>query len=377
MRSPRFIFISNTDLRHPKGGWDGYGGKIHDIVNAHFPGVRLIDKLNPPMDRWPRIRSKVFRMAGLPANFPSYAAPRLDAFAKLVKDRLDDPEAEIVFHGATPWLHYRPMGRYHAILDCCFKTYIKVYHDVRQYSEKDIARISGMERQFLERASTVFFTTQWGIDEACREYGLTGRNMVCSGLFSTMKEGSIPVEHLAGVKDQFLMIASDFLGKGGAAICHGFQKLVKTHDRYRLLIIGDRPQGEFLQGRNVEYLGYIDKSSDEGHERLNALYRESKAILYLTKKDIAPLVIIEGALQGCPSISNRTGGIPDTIEDGVTGYLIENSEDAMYEGMMKMVSLKDEAVLSMRRNAQAFASGKFSMEQTSSKVIRALSQDGR
>jgi glycosyltransferase involved in cell wall biosynthesis len=201
--------------------------------------------------------------------------------------------------------------------------------------------------------------------------------MVCSGLFSTMKEGSIPVQDLVGVKNQFLMIASDFLGKGGAAICNSFQKLVKTHDRYRLLIIGDRPPEAFLEGMNVEYLGYIDKSSDEGHDRINTLYRESTGIVYLTKKDIAPLVIIEGALQGCPSISNRTGGIPDTIEDGVTGYLIENSEDAMYEGMMKMVSLKEDEMLTMRRNAQAFATGKFSIEQTSSKVIRALSQDGR
>jgi glycosyltransferase involved in cell wall biosynthesis len=377
MPSRRFIFISNTDLLYPKGGWDGYGGKIHDIVSRHYPGVRLIDKLNPPMGQWPRIRSKLLRMLGIPANFPSYAAPRLDAFAQLVKDRLDDPGAEIVFHGATPWLHYRPVGQYHTILDCCFKTYIKVYHDARQYSEKEIARISGMEKQFLERASTVFFTTQWGIDEACREYGLSGQNMVCSGLFSTMKEGSIPVQDLVGVKNQFLMIASDFLGKGGAAICNSFQKLVKTHDRYRLLIIGDRPPEEFLEGMNVEYLGYIDKSSDEGHDRINTLYRESTGIVYLTKKDIAPLVIIEGALQGCPSISNRTGGIPDTIEDGVTGYLIENSEDAMYEGMMKMVSLKEDVMLAMRRNAQAFASGKFSIEQTSSKVIRALSRDGR
>lgn len=377
MSSSKFIFISNYDLRHPKGGWDGYAGKIYEIAKNHFPGVELIDKINPSIPLWPHVRSKVLRMAGIPANFPAYSATRLDAFAAQLADQLDESEAELIFHGAVPWLHYMPKCRYHTILDSCFKTYLSVYHDINKYSEKEISRISAMEKQFLERASTVFFTSQWGIDEACREYGLSGLNMVDSGGFSTMKEEFIPVESIAAVKPQFLFIATDFFGKGGTAICNSFQRLVKNHPDHKLFIIGDEPPGQFLKGRNVEYLGYIDKSSADGHDRLNTLYRESTAILYLTKKDIAPIVIIEGGLQGCPTISNRTGAIPDTIEDNVTGYLIEDSEDAMYEGMMKMVSLNDEEVLNMRRSAQVFTSGKFSIEQTSSKVIRALSRDGR
>src|SRR5208282_1450425 len=48
------------------------------------------------------------------------------------------------------------------------------------------------------------------------------------------------------------------------------------------------------------------------------------AIVHPTVKDISPLVIVEAAYFGCPSISTRAYAIPELIDDRRTGYLLDN-----------------------------------------------------
>jgi glycosyltransferase involved in cell wall biosynthesis len=44
--------------------------------------------------------------------------------------------------------------------------------------------------------------------------------------------------------------------------------------------------------------------------------------------DGVPNVLIEALASGCPSVSTRLSGVPEVIEDGVTGLLVEPADDA-------------------------------------------------
>jgi glycosyltransferase involved in cell wall biosynthesis len=47
-----------------------------------------------------------------------------------------------------------------------------------------------------------------------------------------------------------------------------------------------------------------------------------------SKSEGMPGMLIEAAMSGLPSIASRVGGVPEIVEDGVTGWLLEPDDEA-------------------------------------------------
>ena len=92
-------------------------------------------------------------------------------------------------------------------------------------------------------------------------------------------------------------------------------------------IAGDGPILNELFGKapdNVEFAGFLDT------QKMAAFYRNARFLVLPSKWfEVCPMVIIEAMSNGLPVIASRIGGIPEIVEDGVTGVLFEpgNSED--------------------------------------------------
>lgn len=363
-----YLFVSNVDMNNRKGGWDGLGGKIFDLLCERLGPVTLLDKVNPEISFYSKAKSKFFRLTGLKAGFPAFSKSRLNTIASLLGKQIAQNTGYIVFHGSTPWIHYQPAAKYCALLDCSFITYMQVYHQVDQYSSKDIDRIKNKERIFFKNAHRIFFTSHWALQETCKHYDLKGENFEVIGQGPSMvikeQEKNIPV------KNQFLFIATDFLGKGGAEICNSFQQFLETYQDYELVIVGQRPPENFLQGKNIRFLGYINKSTQEGQEQLENLYRQSKALLMMTRKDIAPLVLIEAGLYGCPTIGNNASAIGEMIRNKETGFLVNNNEYELMKAMHEMAKMNEHEIMQMRKKVKEFMLTDFSWNE----IIRKMSE---
>jgi glycosyltransferase involved in cell wall biosynthesis len=367
-KDTNYLFVSNVDINNRKGGWDGLGGKIFDLLCERLGPVKLLDKINPEISFYSKATSKFFRSIGWKAQFPAFSKSRLNAIASLLKEQVPGNTDYIIFHGSTPWIHYQPEVKYCAVLDCSFFTYIQVYHQIEQYQSQDIKRIKNKEYLFFKNAHRIFFTSQWALQETCKYYGLKGENfeVIGQGPSTIIKQQERSVE----LKNQFLFIATDFLGKGGAQICNAFQQLLATYSDYELVIVGQTPPENFLSGKNIRFIGYINKSTAEGREQLETLYRQSKALLMMTKKDIAPLVIIEAGLYGCPSIANNVSAIGEMIKDRETGMLINNDEKELLKSMLVMAAMSEYEIIDMRKKVREFMLTDFSWDE----IIRKMSE---
>ena len=86
-----------------------------------------------------------------------------------------------------------------------------------------------------------------------------------------------------------------------------------------------------LIARRVQELGlerHVYLAGRLRDEEVSALYREAK-VFVLPARDIPGdvegfgIVFLEAALAGLPSVATRVGGIPEAVEDGVTGRLVK------------------------------------------------------
>ena len=91
--------------------------------------------------------------------------------------------------------------------------------------------------------------------------------------------------------------------------------------------------------------------------------------------DTNPMILIEAGYFGCPSVSTRMCGIPEVIEDGVTGLLLDfpASVDSLADAMERVI-IDDEAYRFMRQGVRARMLRLFSRKVFENRVRRYISE---
>lgn len=309
-------------------------------------------------------------MLHLKGDFSFFSASRLTKIKKEVELKVDKSAKFDFYHGITPWIMIEQARPYAIYLDASFSTYIEVYHKKATFSEKHLQYIIEKEAAFFKNASSIFFSSSWALEQTKKVYGLTGNNFSVAGL-----GGNIPIPPglPAEFKKYFLFVGLDFIGKGGMLVAEAFTKISKKYPDFKLYFVGGKPPEMVLANPAIRYLGYFDKSNNEQFLALQKIFSEAHALVLPTNKDITPLVIIEAGYFGCPSIAVRNFGIPEMIEDNVSGLLIESppTADLLAKAMEKMCS--DELLYKkLRSQTYTHFCNHYTWQKTGEKINEAL-----
>jgi glycosyltransferase involved in cell wall biosynthesis len=107
----------------------------------------------------------------------------------------------------------------------------------------------------------------------------------------------------------------------------------------RLALIGGGPHRTMLEthfaGTNTFFPGYL-----EGAE-LAAAFASADVFALPSRTETLGLVLLEAMAAGCPVVAARAGGIPDIVEDGVSGLLYDTPQEAV---QAVRLLLEDQAV---------------------------------
>lgn len=68
---------------------------------------------------------------------------------------------------------------------------------------------------------------------------------------------------------------------------------------------------------------------------------QSNCFILYSKHEGMPIAVIEGMRSGLPVVGSRVDGIPEEIEDGKTGYIVDLDEAKLAEVLKKLVDHKD------------------------------------
>jgi len=191
--------------------------------------------------------------------------------------------------------------------------------------------------------NAVFDNHETRVEEKCRDYG----------------------------KGQFLYLGIIQEEKGVFDLIKAFAQIIKQFPRAKLVIAGEGRIHELLL--EAETLGIADAVRCPGWvsgEVKQQLLTCSDALVLPSYAEGLPMVILEAMAAGLPVISSKVGGIPDVVEHGVEGMLMEPGDVSKLAAAMRQLLSDGELRISMGKAARAKTLTHFSLQ----KVVCALEE---
>jgi glycosyltransferase involved in cell wall biosynthesis len=90
--------------------------------------------------------------------------------------------------------------------------------------------------------------------------------------------------------------------------------------------------------------------------------KQADVMMQPSLTDACPLPVIEAMLCGVPVVGSRVGGIPELVEDGVTGMLAESENPQQLAAAMKKLIADAELRRGMGRRGRDRAAARFSWD---------------
>ncbi len=142
--------------------------------------------------------------------------------------------------------------------------------------------------------------------------------------------------------------------------------LYKSHYLFKAYIVGNETElsAEKLQyelkTRDIDnFVTFLGSKYDKEKHKI---IKSTDVLVYPTLNDVWGLVILEAMQYGIPVIASREGAIPEIVDDGITGFLVDkNSPEQIVE---KLEVLRKDVLLrkKMGMNAQAKFLEKYTLD---------------
>lgn len=318
--SSSFIWVSPYLHEDSRGGWKAMQHNLLIALEKKLGPSHRIAPVEAPEEFVGKWLSRFQKKLGIPRSYTYFSDSRLEQFADLVHTRTPSGSSNpVVFFGSLPFVKCQPSAPYFIYTDGAFFIHYWEYNTDHSHSQRDIARITSAEAEFMRRSAGVWCSSQWVADRITQEYQLP------SGLARRVGTGPgnvpPPIEPVC-YQDYLVMIAADFQRKQGMLAVNAVTAARKLGANVGIKFIGEQPPPSVLNLPFVEWCGWLDLRQDAHVLRFSEILSQAGAQILLSRSDLTPLVIPEAACFGKATIAASVGGIPEMIRDGETGWLV-------------------------------------------------------
>jgi glycosyltransferase involved in cell wall biosynthesis len=184
-----------------------------------------------------------------------------------------------------------------------------------------------LEKQALGKASLIIVTSDWAKSTMINLYDLPSEKIQViprGANLEIVPERSIQdIKLLINQRNKkvchLLFSGVEWARKGGDVAIGVVAELNRMGLPTELIVIGCQPEIEKPYPSFVTVHGYINKSTQEGKEKIIDLIASSHFLILPTKADTNPHVLTEANGFGVPCLATNIMGINTVIKDGLNG----------------------------------------------------------
>jgi glycosyltransferase involved in cell wall biosynthesis len=175
-----------------------------------------------------------------------------------------------------------------------------------------------LEPAIYAKASKVFTASNFARDSAISDYHCLPDQVVC--VYTGINVAIASPEHKDYSAQNILFVGVEWERKGGPEVIAAFKQVLAVCPNAQLTIVGCTPS---IDVPNCTIVGRIPK------EQVAEYYREATIFCMPSRIEPAGIAFTEAAMYKLPIISALSGGIPDRVIHGETGYLVPVGDVAM------------------------------------------------
>jgi glycosyltransferase involved in cell wall biosynthesis len=252
----------------------------------------------------------------------------LQDWAKQVSRKLSHVNTDIIFSITTNPIAYletkQPMVFWG---DATFAGVLDYYPHYSNLCQESIQQGHQMERLALEKCQLAIYASEWAAKTAIEHYQADpakvkvvpfGANIQNDKSLETIKD---LIKTRPTTQCKLLFLGVDWFRKGGDIAFEVTKTLNKSGLPTELTVVGCQPIIDEPLPNYIKPLGFINKSTVEGREKLNQLLAESHFLILPSKAECFGVVFSEASSFGVPSLATDSGGIPTAVRTGINGKL--------------------------------------------------------
>jgi len=208
-------------------------------------------------------------------------------------------------------------------------------HHVRGFKALALSRLKQLSREAAQLADCVIATDEATKDDVPRLLDVDPRR-VCvipngvdlEELRSLTPQDAMPftfevLPWMSMRQPLFISVGRIETYKGFVDSLEAFRRAAPSLPKdWGWLVVGEGPQRRALQARVEDLRDHIQFTGRVGEQALHALYAASDIFLHPTRFEGSSLVTLEAMAHGLPVIATRAGGIPDKVQEGRNGLLV-------------------------------------------------------
>ena len=243
---------------------------------------------------------------------------------------------------------------------------------------QDLRLAIALERRLSAHANLLTGSTHAILDLAGRLYQSGPERMLRIPL--GLGGAASPPETAGGPGPLVLFAGRLEARKGIATLIDAIERLMVLDRSARYVLAGDdsaaigKTWKEKLRRRDAATAARIEITGEVSAERLAGLYRECDLFVAPSLWESFGLVFLEAMANAKPVVGTSVGGIPEVVEDGVTGILVQPGDSGALAGAMGELLRDPERCARMGRAGWTRWREKFSREAMASRTLEAYWQ---
>lgn len=181
------------------------------------------------------------------------------------------------------------------------------------------------------------------------------------------------VQQLPEEQIKILFLSNLIKSKGVLVFIESMLLLKNEGYRFLATIVGS--DVEFSQKELTEIIKIKDLAANikcvgaKYNEAKNTIIKKADVLVYPTLNDAFPLVLIEAMQFSVPIIATIEGAIPEIIDDGVTGYLVEKNAPQQIVDKLKLLIVNPEHRKEMGQAGRKLFEEKYTIEILEKKML--------
>jgi glycosyltransferase involved in cell wall biosynthesis len=204
------------------------------------------------------------------------------------------------------------------------------FHPKKLFSQKWIE----LERQIYNNATITFVRSSNIKQSLIEQYQYLPERAICVYAGSNVAVADDFTAQKDYTPKRILYVGIDWKRKGGPELVRAFQNVFSQHPDASLTIVGANPE---IDVPNCTVLGRIPP------EKVAQYYKEATIFCMPTHLEPFGIAFLEAMQARLPIIGTRVGAIPDFVQDGWNGYLIEPGDvQSLTAALLKLLDHPDQ-----------------------------------